>query len=171
VPASPPHPGRLTDREAPVSTQHAEAEEEARVPCPDAHAGWSRCPSGPSPEGPGTAQRLSLWRVRDRATFAEFRGGVRRRRGPLTVVRLPPRDGAAAPPRVAFAIGRRVGSAVTRNRVRRRLRAALASHASLLTPGAAYLVGAGQQAASWDYATLESALGDLLAEAHSENLR
>jgi ribonuclease P protein component len=72
---------------------------------------------------------------------------------------------------VAFAIGRRVGSAVTRNRVRRRLRAAVASHASLLTPGAAYLVGAGQQAASWDYATLESALGDLLAEAHSENLR
>ena len=36
---------------------------------------------------------------------------------------VPGLDGT--PPRVAFAIGRRVGSAVVRNRLRRRLRAAL----------------------------------------------
>jgi ribonuclease P protein component len=50
---------------------------------------------------------------------------------------------APGPPRVAFAIGRRVGKAVVRNRVRRRLRHVLAelerSSAPGL-PGGSYLV-------------------------------
>jgi ribonuclease P protein component len=47
------------------------------------------------------------------------------------------------PPGVAFAIGRGVGSAVARNRVRRRLRAALESFAgSALLPHGLLLVGA-----------------------------
>jgi len=41
--------------------------------------------------------------------------------------------------RVAYAIGRRVGGAVVRNRVRRRLRAAVAAEADRIPPGA-YLV-------------------------------
>ena len=39
----------------------------------------------------------------------------------MTVVYLPPTQ-SAAPARVAFAINRKVGNAVTRNKVRRRLR-------------------------------------------------
>lgn len=52
--------------------------------------------------------------------------------------------GPPAPPRVAFAVGRKVGSAVVRNRVRRRLRAAMvdAARDQRLRPGA-YLVSAG----------------------------
>ncbi len=65
------------------------------------------------------------------------------RSGPISVRFVA--DDAADPPRVAFAIPRKVGTAVTRNRVRRRLRAVLRSHA--LDPGL-YLVrvspGAGQ---------------------------
>lgn len=34
-------------------------------------------------------------------------------------------DGAAEPPRVAYAVGRRTGTAVVRNRLRRRLRAVM----------------------------------------------
>jgi ribonuclease P protein component len=62
-----------------------------------------------------------IWRVRDRATFETLqRHGRRVRRGPVTVVYLP----APAPPaRVAYAINRKVGNAVARNKVRRRLRA------------------------------------------------
>ena len=37
----------------------------------------------------------------------------------------PPPDGRPHPPRVAFAVGRAAGGAVVRNRIRRRLRAAL----------------------------------------------
>ncbi len=44
-------------------------------------------------------------------------------------------------PRVAFALSRFSGTAVERNRARRRLRAVLGEHADSLTPGR-YLVGA-----------------------------
>lgn len=47
-------------------------------------------------------------------------------------------------PQVAYATGRRVGSAVARNKVRRRLRAIMAEVAGDLAPGA-YLVSAGSK--------------------------
>ena len=50
------------------------------------------------------------------------------------------------PPRVAYAVGRGVGGAVVRNRVRRRLRAATRDHAAELVPGEAYLVAARNEA-------------------------
>lgn len=50
-------------------------------------------------------------------------------------------DPAIIPPRVAFAIGRDVGSAVTRNRLRRRLRV-LAAHSPELLPHGQLLIGA-----------------------------
>ncbi len=43
------------------------------------------------------------------------------------------------PPRVAYAVSRAVGSAVTRNRVRRRLRAAVRESHALLQGGHGYL--------------------------------
>ena len=43
------------------------------------------------------------------------------------------------PPRVAFALGRALGPAVARNRLRRRLRALLGA---MTIPGGLYLVGA-----------------------------
>jgi ribonuclease P protein component len=52
------------------------------------------------------------------------------------VVDASPGPGPAA---VAYAVGRKVGGAVVRNRLRRRLRALVAAHAGL-RPGAAYLV-------------------------------
>jgi ribonuclease P protein component len=77
------------------------------------------------------------WRIRDRATFAALRGGRRGHAGPVRVTWVPGVDDA--PPRVAYAVGRRVGSAVARNRIRRQLRAVVAELAAELAPGA-YLV-------------------------------
>ncbi len=68
------------------------------------------------------------------------------------------------PPRVAFSVGRSVGDAVTRNRVRRRLRAAVREHARTLVPGAAYLVGADARSAHIPYAQLSSTLRAILAD-------
>ena len=50
-------------------------------------------------------------------------------------------DPDLGPPRVAFAIGRAFGSAVERNRMRRRLRPLLAAAADRMAPGL-YLIGA-----------------------------
>lgn len=82
------------------------------------------------------------WRVRDAATFAALRNSRHRgRSGPLWIVWAP--VSGAAPPMLAFAIGRRVGGAVTRNRLRRQLRAAFC--AADPAPGA-YLLGVAPEA-------------------------
>lgn len=47
-----------------------------------------------------------------------------------------------APPRVAYAVGRAVGGAVERNRLRRRLRAVVHEQPDMLCKGRAYLIGA-----------------------------
>jgi ribonuclease P protein component len=66
------------------------------------------------------------------------------------------------PPRVAFSIARSVGSAPTRNRVRRRLRAAVREQRELLRPGTSYLLGASPAAAHASYAQLTRDLRALL---------
>jgi ribonuclease P protein component len=94
---------------------------------------------------------MALGRVRDQRTFRALRrSGRRGRSGPITVTALvdtAPDDGA----RMAFAVGRRVGPAVVRNRVRRRLRA-IARDLDL-APGV-YLVSAAPEAAALDFADL-----------------
>lgn len=65
---------------------------------------------------------------------------------------------ASSPPRVAYTIGRQVGPAVVRNRLRRRLRAIVrdvcAVSGSLPAGDGAYLVGVRPDAASLGYAEL-----------------
>lgn len=104
-----------------------------------------------------------VWRVRDRASFVALRrAGRRGRRGPVSVVFVPPADGVVVtPPRVAFAVGRGVGSAVARNRLRRRLRAVVddvaRSGGAVVAPGA-YLVSARPEALTATPAELRRAV-------------
>lgn len=69
---------------------------------------------------------------------------------------------------MAYAVGRAVGGAVVRNRLRRRLRAVVFELGPTLRPGA-YLVGAAPEAASLPFRELKAmvsgALGDVSAEA------
>lgn len=97
-----------------------------------------------------------LWRVRDRSSFAALRrDGIRRRAGALTVVRLPVAAGGSPVPAVAFAIGTPVGTAVVRNRLRRRLRALLVE---VGPPPGTYLVSAGPPARAASDQELRAAL-------------
>ena len=70
----------------------------------------------------------------------------------------------AARPQVAYAIGKAVGGAVVRNRVRRRLRALVEEmdRAGALTPGL-YLIGADAAAVETPYQALRQHLGGALA--------
>jgi len=105
----------------------------------------------------------AVWRVRDAASFATLRRQGRRvRRNGLSVTWLPgPDDGT--PPRVAYAIGRRCGGAVVRNRLRRRLRAIVAELAPDLPPGT-YLIGTDVSVAALDHGELRRTLCTVLSD-------
>ena len=77
-----------------------------------------------------------IWPIRERSSFRALARGRRRRRGVVMVTCAVVGPGSD-PPRVAYAVGRGVGGAVVRNRVRRRLRAATRAHAAELDRAAA----------------------------------
>ena len=81
--------------------------------------------------------------------------------GPLWVVFVA--DPSVQPPQVAFAFGRALGSAVKRNRARRRLRAILAARGETLAPGL-YLVGGGASLGALPSSRLDDLVGEALAK-------
>jgi ribonuclease P protein component len=135
--------------EAHLSAQQPAAVEAPRLSPPDVDACRARHPEGSPCQGSRSAVGL-IWSIRDRAVFDRFRSeGRRARHGPLWCTWIA--DPEAVPPRVGYAIGRNVGSAVVRNRLRRRLRAQCdaSARAGTLRPGW-YLIGAGRGAAHLD---------------------
>lgn len=134
-----------------LSTQQPPASEASRLPSPDVHPGRTGHLEGSPPQGPSAPVGL-IWRVERRDTFEALRRGRRRRQGPLAISWVP--GDPAEPPRVAYTIGRRVGPAVVRNRLRRRLRMLMRQFAPQLRSGA-YLIAAAPEAAALSYAQLE----------------
>ena len=162
---SSPRPGAVVEEEltheAYVPTEQPQAGQASRVPSPHVDPGRPGHPFRPPPQGPptpfgltGRFGHLVVWSIRDRATFSALRQSGRRvRRGPVTVTWVC--GDPDQPPRVAFAVGRRAGGAVVRNRIRRRLRSIVREVEPPLRPGA-YLVGVSGEAASLSYGELKA---------------
>jgi ribonuclease P protein component len=96
-----------------------------------------------------------------RQTFDRLRRDGTRVRGTRLALTYIPRDDAGS--EVAFAISRKIGTAVVRNRCRRRVRPLLAAHerAGRLRPGA-YLVQVAARVDQLDAAVLAREVDDLL---------
>ena len=77
----------------------------------------ARSSAQPPVQGPLPPVGL-IWPIRERSTFRALARGRRRRRGVVMVTCAVVGPGSE-PPRVAYAVGRGVGGAVVRNRVRR----------------------------------------------------
>jgi ribonuclease P protein component len=107
-------------------------------------------------------------RIRRRASFrALARPDGRATEGPLTVAYTKMVEVPGLPV-VGYAIGRRVGPAVVRNRLRRRLRAAAAASGPSL-PAGAYLVRAGPPAVGLPFAELQRTVHAVAAAAASRS--
>lgn len=119
----------------------------------------------------GLLRGAPVGRISDRKTFAALqRPAIRVCRGPVSLSWVD--DGPRGEPRIAYAVGRRVGGAVERNLIRRRLRAIFAEVAPAL-PRGSYLVSVSPGARRAGFADLRrwarlavEALGTGEAEAH-----
>ena len=150
--------------EAYVSAQQPAPGQEARLPSTDAHP--RRPGDRPDPPAEGSSPPVGLiWRIRDRATFDELRRhGRRARRGQVSVAFVADDGGH---PRIAYGVGRKVGPAVVRNRVRRRLQSAAREidRERNGLPSGAYLVTVRPDAVRLDYAELRRQLAEALVAA------
>ena len=155
-------PRRTQQDEAHISTQRSPSRQEARLPCPHEHSSRSRGAQIPPRKGPRAALGL-IHRVRTRREFALLSSGRRVRTELLWCTHSP--DDVLPSPQLAFAIGRGFGSAVHRNRARRRLRSAiLARHASNpLQPGR-YLVGITRSTTAQTFPSRYSVIENEVAE-------
>ncbi|WP_419908129.1 ribonuclease P protein component [Candidatus Poriferisodalis sp.] len=99
---------------------------------------------------------------RSRADFAALRRG--RRFGSELLWMSFAADPELERPRVAFALNRSSGTAVERNRARRRLRAVLGEHAGRLTAGR-YLVGTRGSVSQVTYRRAQTQLLEMLTSA------
>ena len=145
-------------REAHLPTEQSSPRQEARLPPPDEHPRRASRAEGTSRQGPAQPVGL-IWRIRERSAFTRLADeGRRTRAGVLWCTYIP--DPVATPPRVAYALGRAIGPAVVRNRLRRRLRAMLTT--STLPPGF-YLIGAHPIAVQRSRSELEFDLLKLVA--------
>lgn len=108
--------------EAHLSAERPQAGQASRIPSSYVQPGRPSGDSQSPAEGPSSA--VSVTRLRGRTSFLDIRRkGVRTRAGAIGIAFLA-QDGEGSA-RVGYAVTRRVGNAVTRNRVRRRLQAAL----------------------------------------------
>ena len=100
-------------------------------------------------------------RLRRGADFQQVRATRRRWAHPLLVCHVRDR-GDLGPPRVGIVVGRPVGKAVARNRVKRRIREILRQHATELVPGRDVVLVARVAAARSTFPELHTAVFELL---------
>lgn len=113
------------------------------------------------------AERLA--RLKKRAEFLAAAGGARTG-GRCVMMQARPR-GDDAPARVGFTVTKKVGNAVERNRIRRRLRAAVERCAAAATPGCDYVLVARRPAITMSFEALVAELAagfDRLARPRGE---
>jgi ribonuclease P protein component len=164
--------------EADVPTQRAQARQDSRFPEADVdegRTGGDPRPAGqgaPAPVGltPGERPRVGgpVGPIRSRRTYAELRRpSGRGRHGPVSISVLLRPDWDHC--EVAYAVNRKVGNAVQRNRLRRRMRAIVAERAADLPTGA-YLVRSGPEGPALEFRELKVAMSRAMEKATNRDL-
>jgi ribonuclease P protein component len=153
--------------EADLSTEQIGAQAPSRLPHPHGDHGWPQGAQCSPHARPQAAERLSgrpprrVERLRKRADFLGVAAGPR---APVEGFVLQTRERAdTGPPRVGFTVSRKVGNAVERNRVRRRLREVVRlSDADRFKPGSDYVLIGRSAALDLPFARLVEEFGRAL---------
>ena len=115
----------------------------------------------------GRAESVSPPDLESLRSSQDFRkvlsNGRRQRQGAIVLVRSPGRPG---PPRLGLVVSKSSGNAVTRNRIKRRLRHAVAE--LQLQPGTDYVIIANSQVADVSFAQIQGWLSRALQELGDE---
>lgn len=110
---------------------------------------------------------MALKTLKKRAEFLRVKGGPRAATPTLVVETRPRPEGDPEAPRVGFTVSKKIGNAVVRNRVRRRLRAAVSAlDRSQMRSGYDYVVIARTGAADRTYKDLKAELEQALQRVH-----
>ncbi len=102
------------------------------------------------------------WRLRSPADFGRVRRQGVSRALPSLVIVAARAERPDAPTRIGITVGKRVGGAVVRNRVKRRMREVLRLRYSRIAPGWDLVFIARPRAANASYDDLAAAVADLL---------
>src|SRR5919106_6447779 len=105
---------------------------------PSSSGGGRKAGSGSPPRGPAVKRRHRLSRSRD--FDAVYRHGRSVATRYLVLYSFPREDEDGEGPRLGLAVSRQLGSAVERNRIKRRLRAAFEELSADLSPGNDYVL-------------------------------
>ena len=154
-------------READLSTRQARAQAPTRLPDPNGYHGRTQGGECSPDARPQTAERVTgrcagldvgaMERLRHRSDFLRAAAGITAPTAGFVVQRRDRGDGG--PPRLGFTVSRKVGGAVERNRVRRRLREIVRlSAAAGFCAGSDYVVVGRRAALALPFARLASDL-------------
>ena len=156
--------------ETDLSTKRAQTREDTRLSQADVDQGrpgsdqGAPCEGTPAPVGVTVESAASrVGPVQSRQTYADLRKpSGRGRSGPVSVSFLDRPEWVH--PQVAYAVNRKVGSAVERNLLRRRMRSILRERPTRL-PAGAYLVRCGTDGPALDFHELKVAMSQAIEKA------
>ena len=117
-----------------------------------------------------TRESLSASRLRKHADFQRVYAEGKKRRSTYINWFLAPQDSASAP-RVGLTVGKVIGKAHERNRIKRRMRDVLRRHLGELPPGCDLVLHPQRSVLTLEFAKLEAEILRILLEANAERSR
>lgn len=121
---------------------------------------------------PARHQSLAGVRLRKHADYGRaYAAGRKRQSASMSWFLAPQVPCSAAGPRVGLTVGKKLGKAHERNRIKRRMREALRRNVELLPPGYDMIFHPRRSVLTMGYAILEAEVAHILRQAHAEATR